>query len=374
VTDKDQPPLHPRGWKGASGRTGRKVRFLLWALLAGISVLVTLIATFLRLFANSPLSWSGLLVRALLTALVGRFAWSARRRSRSPEARLSPWRHVVTACLVVALVLVVATSGTRSAQPPVLGGVTTTYAAFPSLAYVLYLFHGEPAFQCTGTVIAPRLVLTAGHCTGRRGQPRDPPGSYRVTVGDVESTRGARQTLGVSRVIVFPGFNRGGSSRISPDDAALLVLSAPTSVPPIRLGGEPTAGPAPGTRAEIVGWATTAVQRASPKRRVRAPTVVQSERWCRSELRPEPFYPRGEICTANPPANNTTSCAGDSGGPLVADAGASGTGVEIGVASGGFETNNRCIPPSVWTPTAVIARWVDGWIGASRSWRVAASR
>jgi len=40
------------------------------------------------------------------------------------------------------------------------------------LAVVLILMeeNGEPAFRCSGTLIAPDIVLTAGHCTGAPGE------------------------------------------------------------------------------------------------------------------------------------------------------------------------------------------------------------
>jgi len=42
--------------------------------------------------------------------------------------------------------------------------------AHPAVVLILIEQQGVPAFRCSGTLIAPKLVLTAGHCTGELGE------------------------------------------------------------------------------------------------------------------------------------------------------------------------------------------------------------
>ncbi|HYU29476.1 MAG TPA: trypsin-like serine protease [Gemmatimonadales bacterium] len=40
----------------------------------------------------------------------------------------------------------------------------------PAVVLIVMDIAGEPAFRCSGTVIAPKVVLTAGHCAGEPGE------------------------------------------------------------------------------------------------------------------------------------------------------------------------------------------------------------
>src|SRR5438552_17300751 len=42
--------------------------------------------------------------------------------------------------------------------------------AHPAVVLIIMDIAGQPAFRCSGTIIAPKLVLTAGHCAGEPGE------------------------------------------------------------------------------------------------------------------------------------------------------------------------------------------------------------
>jgi secreted trypsin-like serine protease len=248
-----------------------------------------------------------------------------------------------------------------SARAAVIGGAPARAGAFASVAEVLD-FRGDIVGQCTGTVVAPHLVLTAGHCaedieTGIM----DKASGYRVLTGGV-TEGGERQVSAVTGVIVDEDFHR----RVDDGDAALLVLASATTAPPVRLA---TAADRrqlhAGMRATMAGWGRTQYAQQRPTLALHwADTVVQGARWCARAA--PPFYPRNEICTIDPPSYRTGACNGDSGGPLLVHEGPRREVVEIGVVIHGYA---RCSTrtPSVFTRVEAIAGWVKTWVDAYKS-------
>jgi hypothetical protein len=245
----------------------------------------------------------------------------------------------------------------RSAHAAIVGGQSAQPGTFPWMAYVLDVT-GDTAEQCSGTVVAPNLVLTAGHCAENvQTGVVDEASGYQVTTGNVDwaAPETERQVSAVTRVIVCGCFDR----HTTVGDVALLQLSTPTSAPPITLASSPPAG----TAALLAGWGRTYFGQTTPVERLQwANTVVQSAQWCEREA--SPFSPESQACTIDPPARQTGACFGDSGGPLLMpQPSATGGMVQIGVAS---HVYGECATtdPSVFTRVDAVSAWVRGWVQA----------
>jgi secreted trypsin-like serine protease len=216
-------------------------------------------------------------------------------------------------------------------------------------------FRGNGVGRCSGTVVAPNLVLTAGHCAeDMQSGVVNAASGYRVMTGNVDwaAPETERQVSGVTRVIACPCFDR----HTAVGDVALLQLSTPTTAPAVTLASSPHGG----TAALLAGWGKTYSNQDSPIERLQwARSVVQSPEWCEREA--SPFSPASNVCTIDPPARQTGACEGDSGGPLlVAEPSVAEGMVQIGVASHGY---NECATtsPSVFTRVDAVSAWVRGW-------------
>src|SRR4051812_17907523 len=47
---------------------------------------------------------------------------------------------------------------------------TVDGAGHPGVVLIIMDVAGSPAFRCSGTLVAPKVVVTAGHCTGEPGE------------------------------------------------------------------------------------------------------------------------------------------------------------------------------------------------------------
>lgn len=81
----------------------------------------------------------------------------------------------LAAVTVVALSACQAPLDAPTAPPEIKAPSRITYGSlagdrYPAVVLILMDVDGAPAYRCTGTVIAPKVVLTAGHCTGEPGE------------------------------------------------------------------------------------------------------------------------------------------------------------------------------------------------------------
>jgi len=68
--------------------------------------------------------------------------------------------------LLVTLAAAVAAVALLSAPAGAVQGGTPDGNGHPNVGLAVFLYHGIPLWRCTGTMVAAKVYLTAGHCTG----------------------------------------------------------------------------------------------------------------------------------------------------------------------------------------------------------------
>lgn len=210
----------------------------------------------------------------------------------------------------------------------VVNGTRTPIATAP---FAVQLVAGGDTF-CSGSLIRPRVVLTAAHClAGTR--------RARVFVGrqDTQGTDGVEIKAVSSTYDKRVGGKRGTTSAglAASSDVGLVELARDvTEVLPIALGGPEHASLlAPGRMLTVTGWGVVgsndAARESSASRTLRSATApVRSAAFCRGRLRAST---RGIVCVGRLRRPVPGACFGDSGGPLYASTPAGA--IQVGVVS-----------------------------------------
>ncbi len=177
---------------------------------------------------------------------------------------------------------------------------------------------------CGGAVIAPDLVLTAGHCVARlrKSQAR----RLEIIAGRTWLNRESTGETSTVREVLMPtdasGKRRYREQYGSADwDVAILQLGSPLAATPIKLAGpDEYRSWAPGQTVHTTGWGVRRPESslASPRLRM-ATQVMLKSKICRMD-NGRNFRPATMNCHGAPGGNSST-CFGDSGGPSVTTVG-----------------------------------------------------
>lgn len=224
---------------------------------------------------------------------------------------------------------------------------------------------------CSGILIGPRHLLTAGHCGCGRA------GTYRATAS--MRMAGAKPTwIGVEHVHIFPGY-RCFDSKPPGTDLAMIILKNAPKGPDHRLRHlitDPMASPRSWpTRLLAIGFGNT--QAATNGVRMQAEIPVVSRDCARArfgELGCTPFVEMilADYVAANGAAARDT-CGGDSGGPALARFSAREEYRLVAITSRALPIAQpfrelACGGGGIYTVLGrvTVANWLDGF-GISRS-------
>jgi secreted trypsin-like serine protease len=255
------------------------------------------------------------------------------------------------ALLAAVLVLVpVASAAAAKKAPLIVGGTTAAAGAWPSIAFLQGHYtdgsgqaHG---FNCTGSVVAPQWIVTAGHCAF--GNPGKPPDSMDAVLGVTDYTDPGAQLIPVDRFVPDPAYD----PEHLVDDVALLHLQRATTVPAMPIATSATAA-AGGYVSEpnvpdAAGWgATNEAGTQFTTNLQQAYLQIQPASQCSALV--SGFDAGAQTCAGT--VGSATACFGDSGGPLVKFDARTHQPVLWGVTSYRPEPGGDTAPCSVAVPT-----------------------
>lgn len=257
--------------------------------------------------------------------------------------------------LLTAFLLVVVAPSAHAGEARIVGGQVAPPGTWPSIAALETRAGGQ---FCGGTLVAPRWVLTAGHCRiYDTSAVRAVIGRQDLRSADGVAVNAVAQVRHPDYRVPFPGAPR--------NDVMLVQLADAVEVPLMDLAQAATA-PVPGTTLEVAGWGSI---RYSPRTDDYGPGTDVLRQVRVADLRDQrcvdaygrAFDKSVMLCAASP---RRDACAGDSGGPLTEtlDSGRR----QVGIVSWGTGCALRAYP-GVYTRIAAFACWIETTITPPRA-------
>ena len=235
----------------------------------------------------------------------------------------------------ISLVLFLSSSALASgtADLPVVGGTTPPLGKWPDAVLVV-----APMALCTGALIAPDVVLTAGHCIGIH--------PVEVVANTIDFGMPGGEAVRVKSATAYPDWQ-------NKYDVGVLVLDHPLAVKPRLVA---SACKLAGAQVRVVGFGLTAKNGMGSNSRLHEAMLPVIDAACTKDPGCAPAVsPDGEFTAGG---RGTDSCFGDSGGPLYLDT-PKGAAL-IGVVSRGESVNGQpCGGGGIYVRADKVMPWVE---------------
>jgi secreted trypsin-like serine protease len=249
-------------------------------------------------------------------------------------------RLTIAACAALLLTACERGSSVAPSEPEIASPAMITYGTvagtrFPAVVLIIMDVAGSPAYRCSGTVIAPKVVLTAGHCTG---EPGEFSGMRIFTESDVQNGNNSYPDAGANTIEAaswqsYPGFSE---ATFFQHDVGVIVLQSPVNIAPSDFGTLPAANsldalkPRNSTTFTSVGYG---MQRVNP-----AKAVAEKVRMIAQPhlLQINTGFTGSFSMMLSNNASTGGTCFGDSGGPNFV-----GTSMVVGGVTS-FALNGSC--------------------------------
>lgn len=209
-------------------------------------------------------------------------------------------------------------------------------AAYPADQSALYL--------CTGSLIAPDVILTSAHCIDLAEHPGETFGVFLGANAEAYPTASTLipKLLPVKEVVVHPDYDRAPPFNA---DIGVVVLAAPLDIPPLPVRVAPLEEDVIGAPARIVGYGQNVYETPNAEK-FEADTVVVA-------------IDPGDTITVGDATRR--GCIGDSGGPALVAI----DGVETIIGVDSYTDLAGCLEPAHYRRTDTYATFLAPYLPAS---------